>query len=364
MANQDYFDRGTKDIEQDVHDEFEAQRDRLEEAFVQIKNEIDNIEAQTGSEEKVENIVANLIVPGSDVDVSYDDGNDKLTISTSTSILNQEEVEDIVGNLVQSGTGVSTVNYDDNNDTLTFEVLESNISLADLGNNSHSDLADSPSDAHHTRYSNSEALTAVNNDSDHGTTANHDYFSGSHDDLSNVSVSDHRTDEQIQDLVASLASAGSNMTITYDDANNTLTFDSSDKQVNHIPGERMNLSSQSISGGEEITFTPDEQVSISITHTNYASGLSNEEIYRMDLQSGETFVLDRIEFQQKGGGSSSNASIDVYDATAGTVLESQTLGGVTKNSNNSGSGNTVLIRLNNATGSAIDVSLLVNGYIN
>lgn len=40
-------------------------------------------------------------------------------------------------------------------------------------------------------YTDSDAETAINNDSDHGSTAPHNYFSGSHTDLTNVGSSDH-----------------------------------------------------------------------------------------------------------------------------------------------------------------------------
>jgi len=55
----------------------------------------------------------------------------------------------------------------------------------------HDDLTNVNSDDHHSRYTNSEAVTAINDDSDHGSTAQHDYFSGSHDDLTDVSATDH-----------------------------------------------------------------------------------------------------------------------------------------------------------------------------
>src|SRR6056297_2187534 len=58
---------------------------------------------------------------------------------------------------------------------------------------SHNDLSNIGSSDHHTRYSDSEAITAINNDSDHGSTASHNYFSGSHNDLTNVGSSDHHT---------------------------------------------------------------------------------------------------------------------------------------------------------------------------
>ena len=55
-----------------------------------------------------------------------------------------------------------------------------------------------------------------------------DLFSGSHTDLSDVSTGDHRTDEQIQDLVDALLIGGTNVTLNYDNAGNTLTINSTD----------------------------------------------------------------------------------------------------------------------------------------
>jgi hypothetical protein len=40
-------------------------------------------------------------------------------------------------------------------------------------------------------YSDSDAISAINNDTDHGSTASHNYFSGSHNDLSNIGTDDH-----------------------------------------------------------------------------------------------------------------------------------------------------------------------------
>lgn len=98
-------------------------------------------------------------------------------------------------------------------------------------------------------------------------------------------------------------------------------------------------------------------------HTSWDTGLSNVEIARIVLQTGETLVVDRIEFRQKGGGSSTSASIDVRDTTAASTIGSQDLGGTTKNPGSSGSGNTVIVRVNNSTGSAIDAAPRVVGRI-
>lgn len=97
--------------------------------------------------------------------------------------------------------------------------------------------------------------------------------------------------------------------------------------------------------------------------TNWADGLSNEEINRIALQSGETLVVNRIEFRQKGGGSSASASIDVRDTGAGSTVGSANLGSTTKDPGSSGSGNTVIVRLNNSTGGAIKAAPRVEGWI-
>lgn len=106
-----------------------------------------------------------------------------------------------------------------------------------------------------------------------------------------------------------------------------------------------------------------ERVSYDPGHTEWEDGLATEEIWQMRLQSGETFVVERIEFREKGGGSSTSAEIDVRDNSAGTVIGSQTLGGATKDPGSSGSGNEVLVRLTNSTGGPIQANPRVVGYI-
>jgi len=51
----------------------------------------------------------------------------------------------------------------------------------------------SATDAHHAKYTDVEAIDAINGDTDHGSTANHDYFSGSHADLTTVGATDHHS---------------------------------------------------------------------------------------------------------------------------------------------------------------------------
>src|SRR6056297_1831941 len=57
----------------------------------------------------------------------------------------------------------------------------------------HNELSSIGADDHHSRYTDAEAQTAINNDADHGSTAPHNYFSGSHTDLSGVGTDDHHS---------------------------------------------------------------------------------------------------------------------------------------------------------------------------
>jgi len=85
-------------------------------------------DAQTPQTEAVQDIVGGLIQANGNISVTYDDGNDTLTIDTSA--LNEEEVEDAVAALVTAGNAI-TVNYDDANDSLSIAVDESELSFYD-----------------------------------------------------------------------------------------------------------------------------------------------------------------------------------------------------------------------------------------
>lgn len=205
---------------------------------------------------------------------------DKLTVSAdgsggvqiTTSALDEEEVEDAVDALITGGTNITT-SYDDAAGVLTIDT--------------------------HARYEDSEAIDAVNNDADHGSTAQHDYFSEDHADLTNVTEHQHH--------------------------------------------------------GEPVTFETG--------HTGWGE-TTDAEIHRINLQSSETFQVVRIEFSQRGGGSSTNADVDVYDETTMSVIGSADLGTVDTNPGSSDAGSDVIVRLTNNTGGAIDATIRVVGYIN
>jgi hypothetical protein len=113
-------------------------------------------------------------------------------------------------------------------------------------------------------------------------------------------------------------------------------------------------------GAEELSVDP---IEYDPGMVEWEDGLADEEILRLGLQSGDSLVVERIEFRQKGGGSSASASIDVYDVDAAASIGSQDLGGTTKDPGSSGSGATVLVRVSNSTGGAIEANPRVIGYI-
>lgn len=86
----------------------------------------DSVDIRTN--EEIQDVVGGLIQANGNISVTYDDGNNVLTVDTNA--LNEEEVEDAVAALVSAGNAI-TVNYDDANDALSIAVDESNLSFYD-----------------------------------------------------------------------------------------------------------------------------------------------------------------------------------------------------------------------------------------
>lgn len=97
--------------------------------------------------------------------------------------------------------------------------------------------------------------------------------------------------------------------------------------------------------------------------TQFADGLSNEEVDRVLLGSEETLSVERIEVRQKGGGTNSNFSVRVQDVTASSTIGSQTLGGTVKDVGTSDSGNQIQIQLSNSSGDTINASYKISAVI-
>lgn len=110
-----------------------------------------------------------------------------------------------------------------------------------------------------------------------------------------------------------------------------------------------------IDAGEPISYSPG--------HTRWGTGLSLEEVMRFVPPTGEAVTIDTVEFYQKGGGSSTSASLQIYDNGAASELTSVDLGSADRTSYTAQTSATVLVRLTNTTGSNVDAAPVVKGWI-
>jgi len=77
-----------------------------------------------------------------------------------------------------------------------------------------------------------------------------------------------------------------------------------------------------------------------------ATSMSNEEIDRISLNTNEILDVERVLFEEKGGGSAnSNATLEVFDLDDATVLASADLNDPTFSGSASISGTTIAIRM-------------------
>jgi prolyl-tRNA editing enzyme YbaK/EbsC (Cys-tRNA(Pro) deacylase) len=106
-----------------------------------------------------------------------------------------------------------------------------------------------------------------------------------------------------------------------------------------------------------------EYVALEMGHGEIPDGLSNEEIHRFQLQGGETFTLERLELQLKGGGTNINVSVNVYDSTGASQIDSVTAGSVSVTGGASGVASLILVRLTNSSGGDVNGTIIVRGKI-
>jgi len=208
----------------------------------------------------------------------------------------------------------------------TIDVVESGISLANLGSRSHSDLADAPTGAHHSGAAHEPGGALEVNDIDinnSGTLVSGHSARHSQGGADELQVEDLATAQSIVDNVVKTDGSGGLVT-------------------GHV-----------------------EHGAFEINHTSWPPGLSDEEIGRVQLQPGETMIPQRLEFRQKGGGSSTLAQVEIIDYAGGLEgsLGSQDLGGTNKDLTISGPGNLVKFWLTNQTGGTIDASVLIHYVI-
>mgnify|MGYP000152574799 CR=1 FL=1 len=235
-------------------------------------------------------------------------------------------------------------------------------------------------------------------------------FSGSHDDLTDVSSGDHRTDEQIQDLVNTLLAAGDKLSLTYDDAGNTLTIDTAalddeevEDAVSTLITEGNAITTTYDDGANTLTIAVDESaishdnitgVSASDHHTEptAGTGITDEGTNQFGLETVENFaqsdllavstptvnlpdaddlILHRETLGSglqikilaagiaKSDGTTGTTSLElqVYNQTDATSIYSTT--GINRGSYSTplasgGTANEIIVRLSNSTGGAVD----------
>jgi len=145
--------------------------------------------------------------------------------------------------------------------------------------------------------------------------------------------------------------------------NKTIDADGTGNSVSNIGANETKLG-DGLEGDGSDNIKTSEMFPFTIPTDQWAAGLSNAEIGRKVLQSGETLVIDRIELHEDGGGTSNaNMSVRVQDVTASTTIGSTDLNTVTKNPGSSGTANTIAIQITNSTGSQVNANVEVTGRV-
>lgn len=106
-----------------------------------------------------------------------------------------------------------------------------------------------------------------------------------------------------------------------------------------------------------------EPVTLELGHGEIPDGITNEEIHRFQLQAGEVFTLARLELQIKGGGSPANVSLNVYDSTGASQIDTVNAGSVSVTGGTSGVASLILVRLTNTSGGDVIGTPIVRGTI-
>ncbi len=281
--------------------------------------------------ERVDDQVNTLLTAGSNVTLTYDDAAGTLTVAATEDDLSNnstddlaegsnlyfttERVDDQVAALLTAGSNI-TLTYDDAAGTLTITGVED-----DLSNNTTSDLAEG-TNLYHTDAradarvnlqtgSNLDLSSKSTSDLSEGTnlyyttarfdtaftgksttdlsegtnlyytTARFDTaFSGKDtDDLTEGSNNLYFTTERVDDQVDSLLTAGTNITLTYDDAAGTLTIDGTDTDTVLTQEQVEDIVGSLIVAGTNVTVNYDDAAgTITVSSTDTNTQLTQEQV--------------------------------------------------------------------------------------
>lgn len=246
--------------------------------------------------ERVDDQVNTLLTAGSNVTLTYDDTAGTLTVAAteddlsnnSTSDLAEgsnlyfttERVDDQVAALLTAGSNI-TLTYDDTAGTLTITGIED-----DLSNNTTSDLAEGTNLYYTTARFDTAFTGKSTTDLSEGTnlyytTARFDTaFSGKDtDDLTEGSTNLYFTTERVDDQVDSLLTAGTNITLTYDDTAGTLTIDGTDTDTVLTQEQVEDIVGSLIVAGTNVTVNYDDTAgTITVSSTDTNTQLTQEQV--------------------------------------------------------------------------------------
>lgn len=176
------------------------------------------------TDEMAQDTVATLIQNGTGITWSYNDGANTLTPTVTITQYTDEMAQDAISTLIQNGTGI-TWSYNDGANTLTPTVSLAAFSTTDLSEGSNLYYTDERVDDRvAVLIQNGTGITWSYNDGANTLTPTVSLASFSTTDLTEGSNL-YYTDERVDDRVATLVTAGTFITDTYNDGANTLTLD-------------------------------------------------------------------------------------------------------------------------------------------
>ena len=174
------------------------------------------------TEDQVEDIVGGLVVGGSGISATYDDAAGTLTISND----NPDQTVSLTGSGATTVSGTYpnfTISSTDNNTQRTVEEIEDIVNGLIVGGSNIT-----------ATYDDSAGTLTISNDSPDQTVAltgsGATTVSGTYPNftISSTDNNTQRSDEEIQDVVNSLITAGTGITAVYNDSANTLTITNTD----------------------------------------------------------------------------------------------------------------------------------------
>ena len=181
------------------------------------------------TDERAQDAAFNAVSGQNGITWTYDDGGNSATVSLdnlnsfttddlaegSTNLyFTDERVDDRVDSLLVGGNNI-TLTYDDGAGSITIDTTDVTVDVSEDGSTVVADVGD---------INFTSGFNAID-DSDGTVTVDMVLSEKSTDDLPEGSTNLYYTDERAQDAAAAMTTGGTNITTTYDDANDTFTID-------------------------------------------------------------------------------------------------------------------------------------------